>query len=83
VVVNVRHAAPARQAAIRRAGFPPQEQPAILLSGRLRRDAATGGWPSDASRLHARMVVVLRPAPVGEVVIRQFRRMLGTGGEAP
>jgi hypothetical protein len=83
VVVNVRQAAPARQSAIRRAGLPPQEQPAILLSGRLRRGAATGGSPSDASRLHARMVVLLRPAPVGEIVIRQFRRMLGAGGDGP
>ena len=82
-LVNVRHAAPARQAAIRRAWLPQQEQPAILLSGRLRRGAATGGWPRDASRVHTRMVVVLRSAPVGEVVIRQLRRMLGAGGEQP
>jgi hypothetical protein len=82
VVVNVRHAAPAGQAEIRRAGLPQPGQPAILLSGRLRRRALTG-WPADASRVHARMVVVLRSVPVGEIVIRQFRRMLGAGQEAP
>jgi hypothetical protein len=82
VVVKVRHAAPARPAAIRRAGLPQQDQPAILLSGRLSRGAATGGWTGDGSPLHARIVVILRSASIGGVVIRQFKRMLGAERES-
>jgi len=81
LIVDVRRAAPATQAAIRRAALPQPEQPALLLSGSVRRDAPSGGAAVQGSRLRARMVVVLRSAPVGQVVIRQFERMLGSGEE--
>jgi hypothetical protein len=78
LAVRVRRARPAEERAIRRAGLPQPEQPALLLSGRLPA-SAPGGRAERGSRLRGRMVVVVRSAPVGEVAIRQLRRMLGAG----
>jgi hypothetical protein len=61
------------------AGLPAPRQTAILLSGRL--PTARSGTRAGATRRRARMTIVLRSERVGAVVIRQFKGMLGEGGE--
>ena len=74
VTVKVRHAAPAAAAAVRRAGLPQPQQPAILLSGNVEPLAA---GRASAGRLPARMVVVLSSTRIGDLALRQLKAMVG------
>ncbi len=59
-------------------GLPTPTQPSLLLSGRIaqgRADLARG------QRVRARAVLVLRRERLGNVLVRQFRFMLGPGGD--
>jgi hypothetical protein len=80
MTVTVRHAAPAAAAAIRRAGLPQPQQPAILLSGSVEPLAAGGRSATGRPlRRRARMVVVLSSTRIGELALRQLKAMLGGG----
>jgi hypothetical protein len=72
------HARLADVASIRRAGLVPPAQPAILLTGRLSRGAATASVAGDA-HLQAQASVVLRSESLADVLARQFGAMLGNG----
>jgi hypothetical protein len=71
------HARLADDTAIRKAGLAPLTQPAILVTGRLDRGAATS--VARDAHLHAQASVVLRSEPLADVLARQFGAMLGTG----
>jgi hypothetical protein len=71
----------ADQAAIRRSGFPPSSQPAVLVTGVLGPHADVGALPS-SPRHEGRAVVVLRSQSILDLFLRQLQGTLGKGGDA-
>lgn len=73
VRVDVTAARPVDDAAVRRAGLQPLDQPGLLLAGRLARGAAVG----EPAELRTTGTIVLRRERLGQVLSRQFSAMLG------
>jgi hypothetical protein len=70
------HAMLAGDAAIRKAGFTPPNQPAILVTGQLDQAAPDPKSPR-AATLRSQATVILRSETVADVLARQFNAMLG------
>jgi hypothetical protein len=68
------HAVLAGDAAVRRAGFTPPDQPALLVTGTLVTGSGAAPGPG-----HTQATIVLRSESLAEVLARQFRSMLGQG----
>jgi hypothetical protein len=71
----------ADQAGVRRAGFAPPSEPAILVTGVLAADAEVASLPASPRR-EGRAVVVLRSQSVFSLFLRQLRGTLGGGGDS-
>jgi hypothetical protein len=71
----------ADQAGVRRAGFASSSQPAVLVTGRLERDADVASL-APSRRIRGRAVVVLRSQRTLALFLRQLRGMLGTGRDS-
>jgi hypothetical protein len=71
----------ADQAGVRRAGFAPPSQPAMLVTGVLAPDAEVASLRSSPRRA-GRAVVVLRSQSIFDLFLRQLRGTLGRGGDS-
>jgi hypothetical protein len=71
----------ADQAGVRRAGFAPSSQPAMLVTGVLEPHADVASLPS-SPRHQGRAVVVLGSQRILNLFLRQLRGTLGRGGDS-
>ena len=71
----------ADQAGVRRAGFAPSSQPAMLVTGILEPNADLASLPS-SPRHEGRAVVVLGSQRILNLFLRQLRGTLGRGGDS-
>lgn len=78
LAITAVHARQADDADVRRAGLAPTSQPGILLTGRLVDAPPSGGATVDGTAS-----VALRSERLADLLLRQFRSLLGGGQGAP
>jgi hypothetical protein len=81
LAARVLRAEVADQAGVRRAGFAPSSQPAMLVTGVLEPHADVASLPSSPRR-EGRAVVVLGSQRILNLFLRQLRGTLGRGGDS-
>jgi hypothetical protein len=81
LAARVLRAEVADQAGVRRAGFAPSSQPAMLVTGVLEPHADVASLPS-SPRHEGRAVVVLGSQKILNLFLRQLRGTLGRGGDS-
>lgn len=82
LAVAVLHARPADDTAVRRAGLAPLSQPGIILTGRLAGPPSSGPAATEGT-VRGSASTVLRSERLIDLLVRQFRALLGAGEPTP